>query len=141
MWRQIPWVANGLTLQGGLELVCGLALLLGAADSDATAPATLYEQWLRGAGPPVLVACGSLKAFAARRNRRFRGLGIGVAALWSAVPAATVWPCAPSGLALLVYGSLVYRDRMSRQAFALGETGRGPEDVVTALGAQSPRQI
>jgi hypothetical protein len=139
MWRQIPWVANGLTLQGGLELVCGLALLLGGADSDARMPATFFEQWLHGAGPPVLLACGSLKALAANRNRLFRGPRLGVAALWSAIPTATVLPCAPSGLALLVYGSIVYRDRMSRQAFALGESGKGPQDVVAALGAQSQR--
>lgn len=127
MWRHIRWVANGLTLQGGLELVLGLALLLGAADSDAGAPATLYERWLHGAAPPLLVACGSLKAFAASRNRRFRGRVVGLAALWSAIPSATVWACAPSGLALLVYGTIVYRDRTSREAFALGESGQAPD--------------
>lgn len=139
MWRQIPWVANGLTVQGGLELVWGLALFFGGADSDTKAPATLYEEFLLRVGPPLLLVCGSVKAFAASRNRRFRGRGIGVVALWSAVPTAAVWLCAPSGLALLAYGSIVYRDRLSLEAFSLGESGKSPQEVLDILRPQSQR--
>lgn len=55
----------------------------------------------------VRLVGGGLKTFAASKNRLFRGHGIGVVALWSAVPTAVVCPCAPSGLALLAYGSIV----------------------------------
>jgi hypothetical protein len=141
VWRQIPWVAQGLTLQGALELLGGLALLVGGSDSDTRTPATFYGQLLGVAGPPALFACGSLKAFAAMRNRSFRGRGIGIVALWSAVPTAAVWLCAPSGLALLVYGSIVYRDRLSREAFALGEIGKSTEEIVGTLRWQSQRPV
>src|SRR5262245_13042263 len=137
MWRQIPWVANALTLQGGLELLAGFALLLGATDSEATTSSSPYEQWVLRVGPVVLVICGSLKAFAANRNRRFRGRSLGVAALWSSIPTAAIWPCSPSALALLLYGGIVYRDRMSRCAFALGESGKSPQDISTALLQES----
>lgn len=137
MWHRIPWVANGLTVQGGLEVVVGLVLLLGAADSDTRAPTTLYEVVLLRVAPFVLLAGGGLKAFAAGRNRRFRGRAIGSLALWSAVPTAVVWPCAPTGLALLAYGSLVYRDRISREAFSHGESGKSPEEVLALLRPES----
>jgi hypothetical protein len=127
MSRRIIWVANGLTVQGGLELVMALALLLGATDSDTQPPAGLYDAVLLRIGPAILLVGGSLKAFAAARNRRFRGRGIGLVALWSAVPTALVLLCAPTGLALLVYGTIVYADRTSREAFACGDKGMSPE--------------
>ena len=43
-WRWIPRVANGLTVQGGLELVMAFALLAGAMDSDTKAPSSLYDR-------------------------------------------------------------------------------------------------
>jgi hypothetical protein len=134
MWRQIPWVANALTLQGGIEMLGGVALLLVGLDSETQAPSSFYQRWLLHAGPAALLVCGGLKAFAANRNRRFRGRGVGVAALWSAVPTATVWPCLPTALAILVYGSIVYRHPTSRQAFELGENGTSPQDIASALG-------
>jgi hypothetical protein len=137
VWRQIPWVAQGLTLQGAFELFGGLALFVVGTDSDTRPPTTDYERWLFAAGPPLLLVGGAVKAFAAMRNRRFRGRRLGIVALWSAVPTAVAWPCAPSGLALLVYGSIVYRDRVSREAFALGESGKSPEEVVGTLRRQS----
>jgi len=140
MWRQIPWVANGLTVQGGLELIVGLALLLGASDSDTRAPTTFYGLVLLRVAPWLLLVGGGLKTFAAGRNRRFRGRGLGVLALWSVVPTtAVVWFCAPSGLALLVYGSIVYRHRMSQEAFALGENGKSAEEVSALLRPESQR--
>jgi hypothetical protein len=137
MWRQIPWVAQGLTLQGALELFGGVALFVVGTDSDTGPPTTTYQRWLLAAGPPLLLVCGAVKAFAAMRNRRFRGRRIGIVALWSAVPSAVAWFCAPSGLALLVYGSIVYRDRLSREAFALGESGKSPQEVSDMLRRQS----
>ncbi len=137
MWRQIPWVANGLTVQGGIELILGLALLLGASDSDTRAPTTFSGLVLLRGAPWLFLVGGGLKTFAARRNRRFRGRGLGVLALWSAVPTAVAWFCAPSGLALLVYGSIVYRHRTSREAFALGENGKSAEDISALLRPES----
>jgi hypothetical protein len=133
MWRHIPWVANGLTVQGALEMVAALALLVGGSDSDTRAPTTLFGALLHYLAPPVLLICGGLKAFAANRTRCFRGRRIGLAGLWSAIPTAWVWLCAPSGLALLIYGLVVYRDRRSRKAFALGESGRSVEEVTAMM--------
>ena len=136
MWRQIPKVANGLTLQGGLELLLGLVLLIGGADSDATPPESLYQRTISGVGPPLLLVGGSLKAYAASRNRRFVGHRLGLAALWSSLPTATVWFCAPTGLTLLAYGTVVYCNARSREAFALGESGKTPDEVQARLGAR-----
>lgn len=139
MWRRILWVANGLTVQGGLELVMALALLVGAMDSDTKAPSSLYDDLLFRVGAPCLLVGGTLKAFAAARNRRFRSRGIGLMALWSAVPTALVWLCAPTGLALLVYGITVYADPTSREAFALGDTSMSPQEVARAMSQQAER--
>lgn len=136
MWRHIPKVANGLTLQGGLELLLGLVLLIGGADSDAKPPESLYERALLGVSPPLLLVGGSLKAYAASRNRRFVGHRLGLVALWSSLPTAAVWFCAPTGLSLLVYGTVVYRETSSREAFALGESGKTPDEVRDLLGAR-----
>lgn len=140
MWRRIPWVANGLTVQGGLELILACALLLGAMDSDTQLPTAPYDVLLARFGPPCLLLCGGLKALAAAQNRRFRNRGVGLAALWSAVPTALVWMCAPTGLALLVFGMIVYHDQASRDAFALGDKGMSPEEVAHTLGPQTGRQ-
>ena len=118
MEKRIPWIATGLTVQGGLEMLGGLAILFALSDSDTRAPQTAYEMALQRFGPPILIAGGGLKAYAGRRNRHFRGRRIGIAALWSAIPTAILLPCAPTGLTLLVYGILVYRDPTARQAFA-----------------------
>jgi hypothetical protein len=133
MWRRIRWVANGLTVQGGLELLVAFALLMGAMDSDTKAPANPYESVAFGIGPYVLLAGGALKTFAASRNRRFRSRGIGVAALWSGLPTALVWVCAPTGVALLVFGIIVYADPTSREAFELAGKGAGPEEIARVL--------
>lgn len=138
MWRQIPWVANGLTVQGGLELLTGFVLLSGAADSDTGPPTGFYDVFLYQVAPWCLLATGALKALAARRNRRFRGRGFGLLALWSGVASGLVWMCAPSGLVLLIFGSIVYRDRTSREAFALGESGELPEQVTGHLKRSEP---
>lgn len=140
MWRRIPWVANGLTVQGGLELILACALLLGAMDSDRQPPAGPYQALVARFGPACLLVGGALKTFAAAQNRRFRNRGMGVAALWSAVPTALIWMCAPTGLALLVYGIIVYRDPESREAFALGDKGMSPGEVVANLGPRAERQ-
>ena len=136
MWRHIARVAAGLTVQGGLELLLGLALLIAGADSDAKPLESLYERAVLGMGPALLIAGGCLKAYAARRNRRFVGHRLGLVALCSSLLTATVWFCAPTGLALLAYGTVVYRDASSRQAFALGESGKTPDEVRALLAAR-----
>jgi len=136
MWRHIANVASGLTVQGGLELLLGFVLLIAGADSDAKPPESLYERAVQGIGPPLLVFGGGLKAYAARSNRRFVGHRLGLVALWSSLLTATVWFCAPTGLALLAYGIVVYRDARSRQAFALGESGKTQDEVRALLGAR-----
>jgi hypothetical protein len=133
MWRQIPWVANGLTLQAGLELLAAVALLAGGSEPDSRRPTTTYGLILLHVAPWCLLATGSLKAFAARRNRAFRGRGLGLVALWSGLPSSVVWMCAPSALALLLWGALVYRDVTSLLAFTLGERGYPPAEVIVAM--------
>lgn len=138
-WRRIPRVATGLTVQGGLELVMAFALLAGAMDSDTKAPSSLYDGLMLRVAPPLLLLGGALKAFAAARNRRFRSRGIGLMALWSALPTALVWLCAPTGLALFGYGIIVYGDPTSREAFALGDKSMSPQEIERALSLQAER--
>lgn len=133
MWRRVPAVASALTAQGGLELIAGLVLMVGGYDWDAGPATTRYGRFLDTVAPGLLVVCGALKSLAASRNRVYRGRTLGLVALWSAVASAAVWACAPSGLALLAWGLVVYRDRFSRHAFALGDAGRTPEEIATAL--------
>jgi hypothetical protein len=139
MWRHVPRVAGLLTLQGGLELVVAVVLLLGAADSDTRPPAALYDIFLLRIAPWGLLVTGSLKALAGRRNRSFRDRRLGALALWSGVPSSAVGVCAPSALALLVYGNHVYRDATSRYAFLLGESGKATDEVAALMEERTRR--
>ena len=140
MWRQVPWVADGMTVQGGLELVFAVVLLIVGVDSDTKPPETLYQKMLMGIGPLILLCGGGLKTFAASRNRRYRNRQLGLVALSLGVATAMVWLCAPTGLALLVYGSFVYRHPASRRAFEMGSQGRTLAEITASL-AQSTSSV
>jgi hypothetical protein len=69
----------------------------------------------------LMLACGVLKVFAGARNRRLRGRGLGYVALASAVPAVVSCWCAPTGLAIMVYGLVAYTRPEARLAFDQAE--------------------
>ena len=126
-------VAALLLTQGALECLVSVGWLArplgllykGAMEPDF--PSHGLDRW-----PPqllvvasLLLASGLVKVAAAFQNLSYRNRRLGIVALWSAVLSLpTVW-CAPSGIALLAYGLLVYR---SREAAALFGEAAQPGD-------------
>jgi hypothetical protein len=65
----------------------------------------------------LVLLCGLVKVAAGVRNRTFRARTLGYVALLSALPTAITVLCAPSGLAIMVYGLVAYRRPDAKEAF------------------------
>jgi hypothetical protein len=111
-----------LIVQGVAELAVVALTLLFSSDtvsgrlrgSETRAFAFYYFLilWL------LVLPCGLVKVVAGIRNRSFRARPLGYVALSSALPTAITVLCAPSGLAIMVYGFVAYNLPDAKDAFA-----------------------
>jgi len=69
----------------------------------------------------VVLICAILKMFAGARNWKMRSRGLGYVGLLSALPTALTCWCAPTGVAIMVYGLIVYSRPEVRAAFDRAE--------------------
>jgi len=76
---------------------------------------------------------GVLKLAASRRNAAFQGYGLGLVALLSAPLSLCSVYCAPTALALAVYGCWVYAHEDVRTAFDMKAKGRTDEEIEAFL--------
>ena len=134
---------NGL--QGGLEIVVALAVFI----VGLYVPAYLeLLDWIdqfdgtdstyRGSANPLtgphgfwaLVICGlallvfaggCLRIVAARKNRKFRGRPLGIASLCMGMSSIVTVICAPTALALLIWGLIIYVNPSVKAAFKEGD--------------------
>jgi hypothetical protein len=137
MVRHVKTIAICLIVEGGLELLPGLSTTaLGViaaiglvrrppAQAEAPPPALAFVLFLLG---PLLLAGGTLKIVAGIRNLQLRGRKLGLAAFVSCLAALPSCYCAPTALALGVFGFIVYLDPDVRRAFE-----RGGLDVAAAF--------
>src|SRR5262245_13337399 len=104
-------ISTLLMVQGALELLAGflgLAVAPGLAERRAgQVPADTMLIFVVVADV-VILTCGALKVAAGYQNRRLKGRALGYAAFLSALPMICTGWCAPSGLAIMVYGFVVY---------------------------------
>ena len=148
MTRHVPVVAILMMVQGGLELLAGLGL---AGMGVFTMVMVRMEQFQEhGAGPPdmppealgwmmlavyggmglVALVAGGLHLFAGLRNYRFRSRTLGFVALAGGLVTMFTCYCAPSAIALGVYGLITYMNPEVAQAFAMGEAGKTREEIL-----------
>jgi hypothetical protein len=149
MARQIPAVAILLMVQGGLEMLMGgiLALTGGTfavlvvqqqgQPGGANAPPGPPFGWLMVAVYAVMgigtFGVAALKLFAGWQNYSFRGRRWGIAALASGALSIVTCYCFPTGLALMIYGLIVYLNAEAAWAFSLGDQGLTREQVLWHL--------
>jgi MFS family permease len=142
MVQQVTVIAILMIVQGALEAAMGLLYL-------ALGPAMIWFGMQPGGGPPgpqeqtmamvvsvvyvclglVTLVAGVLNVWAGIRNLNYRGRTLGMVALISGTVSVFTCYCAPTAIALLVYGLIVYLSDDVKHAFALGEEGKSADQV------------
>jgi hypothetical protein len=142
----VPVVAVMLIVQGSLEILMGL-MLLGMSifmmvmssqplpNADQQPPPGFFliltvVYIVLGLG---VCGVGGLKIWAGWKNWSYRSRGWGIAAICSGFASVFTCYCAPTAIALAIYGLIVYLDNRSKQAFALGEQGYTREQIRITL--------
>jgi hypothetical protein len=116
---RVQLVGRLLIAQGIAEVGMAVVALAGPRPFKVETAGSDFGLFFLLAVSVTLTACGILKIIAGFCNQRLRGRGLGYAALISALlpPAVNCW-CAPTGLAIMLYGLVVYSRPDVRAAFA-----------------------
>jgi hypothetical protein len=135
----VPIVAGLMILQGLLELVFGVfcALFIGLSF-------VLPTEALGGMEPGVMavlmgiiaapgIICGGLHVAAGALNWSYRRRTLGMAALGVGLAAIFTGYCAPTAIALAIYGLIVYVNESVVAAFQLGDQGRTKAEIQAAF--------
>jgi hypothetical protein len=146
MVRHVPIVAILMIIQGALEALMGLGLVAMCAfvpmliqmEAEQGGPPEAPPTWLLigiygGMGLVALVAA-ILHIFAGIRNYKFRGRVFGLVALGGGMVTVITCYCAPTAIALGVYGLITYLNPEVNQAFAMAESGKRREEILALLG-------
>jgi hypothetical protein len=135
----VPIVAALLMVQGILELGFGL---FGLAFTAITFLMPRGEGDMRGLGVMMAVITGPLLVIGALRivaglfNYRYRRRTLGMVALGAGLLSVFTFYCAPTAIAISVYGLIVYLNEPVAAAFALGDSGRSAANVNAAFPAR-----
>jgi hypothetical protein len=88
----------------------------------------------------LTLCAGVFRIFAGISNLRYRRRAFGIVALFvGLVPIVTCY-CAPTSLALLIYGMIVYLNDQSARAFVLGDQGMSASEITDRLAGTSGRE-
>jgi hypothetical protein len=148
MVGHVPVVAVLMMVQGGLELLMGVGLVamgglgpvlmrMDQGQGGADAPPPEMVGWIMlavygGLGLLTLAAAG-LHLFAGLRNYRFRSRTLGIVALAGGMVTVFTCYCAPTSIALGVYGLITYLNYEVSQAFVMGDAGKTREEILAAF--------
>ena len=138
--RHVPIVAVLLIIQGVLEIGFGLfgggflALVLLAPQDELAGMRGLGIFLMILAVPAAL--CGAVRIVAGIYNLRFRRRGLGLVALGLGLLTLATGYCAPSAIALAVYGLIVYVNEPVIAAFAMASSGRTPAEIRAAFDSR-----
>lgn len=130
-------VAILLILQGLLELMfgmLGLAFLLLVKLGPQKEFAALHGvgYMMAGAGAVALIA-GLLRLVAGYFNLNFRCRGLGLAAMGVGLLTLLTGYCAPTAIAIAIYGLIVYVDESVVAAFQRGARGESSAEIKRAF--------
>ena len=137
-----------MIIQGALNALCGF----GAAALAFVVPALMKAQagmpgrpgmppqqmppemeWVMiviyGGAGLVLLSTGILVIWGGIRVMKFRSYTLGIVALSSGLLAIFGCYCAPTAIALFIYGLIVLLNPQVKEAFAMGEEGRSSADI------------
>ena len=148
MVGQIRIVSILMMVQGGLNLLAGFGLIamgvfMGFAMKDAFAQ---NQQLQQGDGPSpevmanimsfgyggigvMVLIIGFLNIYAGYRNWQYKSRTLGIVAFFSGLGTILTCYCAPTSLALCIYGMIVYLNSSSTLAFRMGEDGFSGDQI------------
>jgi hypothetical protein len=148
MVKHVTVIAILMIVQGALETLMGLGLvamgglfpvMMQMEMQDVDPPPEMPPEamsWILlvvygGLGVLTLIAAG-LHIVAGIRNYSFRGRVLGMVALGGGMVTMFTCYCAPTAVALGVYGLVTYLNPEVAQAFALRESGKTREEILAA---------
>ena len=137
----VPIVAVLLIVQGALESCLGLFFLAFAALSLVLPAEALGGMDPRGMAILMLivgvpgVVCGPLRIAAGLCNWSYRRRKLGITALGVGLAAIVTGYCAPTAIALAIYGLIVYVNESVVAAFELGTRGRSKAEIQATFPA------
>lgn len=146
----VPAIAILMIVQGGLEIVMGGMLLFLGIFLPLMMQGELAQEDGGGAGLPpgfvpwmmlgiygglglVTVALAIIRIVAGLRNYRFRSRTLGLIALVGGMATMFTCYCAPTSVALGIYGLITYVNPQVVHAFALGAAGRSKDEIEAAF--------
>lgn len=161
MVGQVRIVSILMIVQGSLDLLAGLGLIgLGFFMAFAMRDAMMENpQMQQGNGPPpefvlnmlfwvygglgiVIALIGALNIFAGYRNWQYKSRTLGIVVLIAGLGTIFSCYCAPTSLALCIYGLIVYLNASSATAFRMGDDGYGGDEIAMTFSplrqGQSP---
>lgn len=134
MVGHVPLVAIGLIVQGALEILFGLMMLFAVLvfklvpEADLQGLPPMLNALLIGLAVPPLL-CGVFRIVVGIFNLRYRRRILGMTALGLGLLTMMTFYCAPTSIALAVYGLVVYLNDSVIAAFALGDAGKKPAEI------------
>jgi hypothetical protein len=145
MVGHVPVVAVLMMVQGGLELLMGVFLAVmagifpllmrmegGQAGREGPPPEVIAWTMLAiyGSLGLLTIVAAVLHFLAGLRNYRFRSRTLGLVALAGGLVTVFSCYCAPTSVALAVYGLVTYLNADVGQAFQEGEAGRSRDEIL-----------
>jgi hypothetical protein len=151
--QQIRVVAILNCVQGGLECTAGAGLAgigifvgimigmdRGGPGGNGPPPGV---EWFAGGlygglGAVALIA-GILRIYAGYQNFRYRKRVLGIVSLICGLGSMIVCYCAPTGIAMLIYGLIVYLNPAVQAAFAMGDKNVPPDMILNSFLPYPPQ--
>lgn len=153
---QVRVVAILNAVQGGLELMMGLFLIGMAAvipmmmmsedfrppnaGKQGADPESMFWFMLAlyiGMGAGGLLA-GILRLVATFKNFRYRSRTLGIVSLTVGMLSVSTCYCMPTGLAILIYGLIVFLNPSVRMAFEMAEQGEPVDKILYEFSSYRP---
>lgn len=145
---QVRIVSILMMVQGALDLFVGLGLVgmavfMGVAMRDAMMENPQLQQG-NGPAPDVMVdimsysygglglviaIIGALNIYAGYRNWKFKSRALGIISLVAGIGTIFTCYCAPTSIALCIYGLIVYLNGPVSAAFLMGEEGYSGDEI------------
>ena len=156
--QQVRVVAILNCVQGGLECLMGLftggigvffAMMLQAERNNpgnrnnGGPPAGM--EWVFGGVylgiGLVVLAAGILRLYAGYRNFWYRGRILGIVSMVCGMVSVFGCYCAPTSIAMIIYGLIVFLNPAVQAAFQMGEQGTSSDAILNAFLPYPPQQF
>ncbi len=159
MVGQIRIVSILMMVQGSLDLLAGFGLIAMGVFTGVLMKDTFAQnpQLQQGDGPSpevmanimlfgyggigvVVLIIALLNLYAGYRNWQYKSRTLGIVALFTGLGTIFTCYCAPTSLALCIYGMIVYLNSSSTLAFRMGEDGFSGDQIAITFSPLRQQQ-